>query len=257
MIQGLIVASQRPEIPAHEMSQYILYNPETGVIRRARTSGTKGQFKAGEIAGSLNSQGYWSVKINGRTYSAHRIAWAIIKGKWPEFEMDHVNGNRGDNRWSNLRECTKSQNQWNTGLNRKNSSGFKGVFKHKDQWRACIAHNKKRMHLGLFSTPELAGAAYIKKQAELHQEFARMGDEALISLKGTNLLDSGLDVEWQSWPQNQPRPSLWATGRVEASAEFFDQIAKWYPRFSVRVCQDQPEAVLNGRSLTQVLEQYI
>lgn len=187
---------------------------------------------------------------------AHRLAFAIMTGRWPEDEIDHINGKRDDNRWENLRAATRTENRWNTDKRKDNKSGFKGVHAHGDKWRAAIQHNKQRIDLGIFDTAQQASDAYVKRQNELHKEFARVGIEAKQRLKRTNLLDSGLDVEWQSWPHGEERPLLWANGCVDATAEFFDQIASWYPRFSVRVCQDQPEAVLRGRRLIEVLQEY-
>lgn len=245
-----------PKLNPNDLANYVTYNPETGVLRRARTSGYRGQHKIGEIVGWRTKFGYRYVKLDGESIMAHRLAFAIMTGRWPEDEIDHINGKRDDNRWENLRAATRTENRWNTDKRKDNKSGFKGVHAHGDKWRAAIQHNKQRIDLGIFDTAQQASDAYVKRQNELHKEFARVGIEAKQRLKRTNLLDSGLDVEWQSWPHGEERPLLWANGCVDATAEFFDQIASWYPRFSVRVCQDQPEAVLRGRRLIEVLQEY-
>jgi hypothetical protein len=244
-------------IDANEVSEYLTYNSETGILRRAKTTGRTGQHKKGERAGHLAKDGYWTISINGKAYKSHRLAFALMTGRWPKEQLDHINGDKSDNRWINLREATQSQNQWNVGKKRKNTSGYTGVLPCNGKWRACISHNKQRVHIGLFPTAELAHAAYLKKRSELHGNFAKIDDEEMKRLRRLNLLDSGLDVEWQSWPLDMERPELWACGRVTAEAEFFDQIAQWYPDFTVKICQDQPEAVLKGRPLIEVLENYV
>lgn len=89
--------------------------------------------------------------------------------------VDHVNGNPLDNRMSNLRVCTLSENQHNQGRNSRNTSGFKGVDFHKGSWRARIKLRGVRKELGHFPTPELAYEAYCKAAEILHGEFRRVG----------------------------------------------------------------------------------
>ena len=90
-------------------------------------------------------------------YLHHAIMGEPDKG----FEIDHINRNPLDNRKSNLRVCTRSQNAWNSGKQNTNKSGFKGVFKHKKKWAAQIKPpQSKTIHLGTFETPNLAARAY-------------------------------------------------------------------------------------------------
>jgi hypothetical protein len=90
-------------------------------------------------------------------------------------EVDHINGDPTDNRWSNLREATPQQNKFNRGTCKSNKSGFKGVSRHKQNgnWVAEITHNYRKYHIGCFDTPEEAHEAYKKAAYILHGEFAR------------------------------------------------------------------------------------
>ena len=91
----------------------------------------------GSIAGSQHPGGYWTIGINGKNYAAHRLAWFYVYGTWPQKHLDHINGNRADNRIENLREATRSQNMQNEKKARStNSNGFLGVTKHGKKWRA-------------------------------------------------------------------------------------------------------------------------
>lgn len=124
-----------------------------------------------------NDAGYKIGSIYNRRHRAHRVIWALVTGKWPLAEIDHINCNPSDNRIVNIREATKAQNQRNQGIRKSNSSGYKGVSWHKQtgKWRALIWMNRKRTSLGLHDTPEKAHAAYCNAAAKMHQEFANTG----------------------------------------------------------------------------------
>jgi len=110
----------------------------------------------------------------GRTsYGAHRLAWLLTHGEWPKDEVDHINGDRMDNRLSNLREATRSQNSMNIGARRTNKTGFKGVWAYKGRFRSQIALDGKRTSLGTFDTAQEAYSAYCAAVVKLHGEFAR------------------------------------------------------------------------------------
>lgn len=162
-------------ISAEEARQLLDYNPETGVFTwRVQRRGTA---RVGSIAGRVDSGGYIQIAIYGRRYQAHRLAWMIVHGAWPEKHIDHINGKRRDNRLCNLRLATQSENLCNTKRRSDNTSGVKGVSWHNasKKWRARIAIYRQTKILGYFATPEEAHAAYCNAARELHGEFANFG----------------------------------------------------------------------------------
>lgn len=150
----------------------LAYDPQTGVFQwRIDT----GNAKPGAIAGTPNGKGYLVVRVKDRLIMAHRLAWFYAYGEWPKPFADHINGIRSDNRISNLREATKSQNMGNSRAHKRNTSGFKGVCFHKKsgRWVANISPNREHYYLGLFDTPEEAHAAYSAAAKKHYGEFAR------------------------------------------------------------------------------------
>ena len=129
---------------------------------------------AGKKAGTSDSYGYIQVGMAGRLHLVHRCVWAIVTGKFPENEIDHIDGNRSNNRIANLREATHAQNSKNQGVRRNNASGYKGISLHKKtgKYRAQIG----RIHLGTFTSPQEAHAAYCEAANKLHGEFANHGN---------------------------------------------------------------------------------
>jgi hypothetical protein len=130
---------------------------------------------AGKVAGSLDGDGYIEITIFRRCYRAHRLAWLYMTGGWPDFQIDHRNLKREDNRWENLREATGSQNQFNTRRQSNNKSGYKGVFfeKVRNKYRADIRSNGVSYTIGRFSSAEEAALAYRRQAEKLNGEFAR------------------------------------------------------------------------------------
>jgi hypothetical protein len=125
----------------------------------------------GDVAGSLSSNGYKQVYINGKPYYCHRIIFAMHNDYFPKM-IDHIDGNSINNKIENLRETTNSQNQYNRKC--VNSYGIKGVSLHQcGKFHVRITVNGKEKHLGLFEKLEDAKNAAIKARQELHGEFAR------------------------------------------------------------------------------------
>ena len=125
-------------------------------------------------AGNLAPNGYRYVRVSGKLELAHRLAWLLMKGEWPDDEIDHENTNSADNRWLNLRPADSSKNKCNTRISSRNSTGFKGVSRTENgRWRASIAINGVSKSLGRFDSPEAAHAAYVAAAERLHGEFAR------------------------------------------------------------------------------------
>ena len=159
-------------LTAETVRKLLDYEPETGVFRWR--SGREGVSK-GMVAGTKNAAGYRQIMILRKRYYAHRLAWLYVNGDWPHAEVDHANGDKADNRISNLRLAEKSQNRANTALQRNNTSGFKGVCFHKPigKFYASIQIEKKYKFLGYFDTPEKAHAAYYEAAEKYFGEFAR------------------------------------------------------------------------------------
>ena len=153
------------------------YNPSTGLIYWKRSdvksAAWNGKF-AGKEAFTSISHGYRQSNIDGKKYYGHRMAWFLHFGEWPEdgMEIDHINGNRSDNRIENLRLATKSQN----GANRKSgrgSSEYLGVHAHScGKWAAAIQKDGKQKHIGLFEREIDAAIAYRVEARKTHGEFA-------------------------------------------------------------------------------------
>jgi hypothetical protein len=146
------------------------YDSKTGEFRWRKR--VKRSIQPGDMAGTL-VHGYRKIKINGRSYPAHRLAWLYMKGNWCSQMIDHRDLDPSNNRWTNLRRATRSQNNANTRTNRNNACGLKGVSPNHGRWRAIIHKNGRTHYLGNFPTPQAAHAAYAKAARRLFGKFAR------------------------------------------------------------------------------------
>lgn len=144
-------------VSIEELRAEIIYNPEEGSFVRRRT---------GLPVGAKGKTGYCRMYIKGIQYKSHRVAWMIFYGEIPD-KIDHINGDRSDNRISNLRSVTSSENSKNQVLRASNTSGCSGVNWHVKcrKWIAQIRDNKKYVYLGSFS--ELEDAILARKAAEV------------------------------------------------------------------------------------------
>ena len=134
------------------------YDPLTGEFRW--NSGTHKHRRAG----TLSSTGYVKIVVQGKEYQAHRLAVLCMTGKLPTQDVDHMNCNRADNRWINLRVVSRRINAHNrAGANRNNRSGWAGVHSFRGgRWAAQIAPpHKAKQHLGIFNSPEEAHLVYL------------------------------------------------------------------------------------------------
>lgn len=151
---------------------HFAYDPTTGFITwMAKRSN---RALAGSRAGSLAGNGYRQVRYGGRRYLEHRVAWLLVTGAWPTTQIDHIDRDRANNRWANLRSATPSQNMGNTKLSKSNKSGARGVLFRDGKWMAVARANKKQIYLGRFASKSEAVAAY-RAHAQRHfgEEFYR------------------------------------------------------------------------------------
>lgn len=135
------------------------------------------RVKPGDIAGSQkHKDGYSEIHIFGKLFLAHRLAWFYVHGEWPNGQIDHVNGDRLDNRISNLRVALHGQNRANSKPGKNNLLGVKGVCKSRNgKYAAQIRASGKQIHLGTHETIEQAHAAYCEAARKYHGDFARAG----------------------------------------------------------------------------------
>ena len=157
------------------------YNPETGALvwkRRPRE-----HFKsdrvwrstnsrcAGKMAGGVSTSGYQTVMINGKRYRAHRLIWLYMTGSWPNGEIDHIDGNRANNKWSNLRDVSASDNKKNRRVSSNSQSGIMGVCRdnHRNKWRAHITISDKHIAIGRYDS--FFDACCARKSAEVRHGF--------------------------------------------------------------------------------------
>lgn len=148
------------------------YDNETGIFTWKISSNRK--IKINSIAGCFVN-GYIRIVFNKKRYLAHRLAWLYTYGYMPKQQIDHINGNRSDNRICNLREANASQNQYNKKLNLNNTSGVKGVVFDKEtkKWRVRITVNKKIISLGYYDNLNDAKTVIENSRIQHHWEFAR------------------------------------------------------------------------------------
>jgi len=134
---------------------------------------TTNRVTVGSEVGSLQTGGYLAAKLHGKRYPIHKIVYALHYGHVPDF-VDHIDGNRQNNKIENLRECTKSQNNTNTSIRSHNTSGYKNVSWHKQtqKWRVIVRANGKPHSFGLYDDIELADLVATEARNKLHGQFA-------------------------------------------------------------------------------------
>lgn len=167
------MASFKALPPLSDLRNLLNYDPITGIFTWRKSRGTKA---IGSVAGCIE-YGYLKIRINRQNYFAHRIAWLMQTGEDPgDLCVDHIDRNKANNSFSNLRVCTHSQNQCNRIVNRKGTSKRKGVSfnKQANKWTAQIEFCGKKTHLGYFEDPELAYKVYCEAATRIHGEFARV-----------------------------------------------------------------------------------
>lgn len=147
-----------------EVRSRLSYCPESGKLTWLKKTGRKA---AGMEAGHLSAtHGYVVVGLGCSNHLAHRLAFLLMTGEWPDGDIDHINGVRADNRWSNLRPCSRAENMQNVKPRRR----LTGQWRAKNgRYRSCIKAYGISHHLGYFDTAEEASAAYTAAKARFHE----------------------------------------------------------------------------------------
>lgn len=151
------------------LKELLTYEPETGFFTRLTSPCHK--VKAGEVAGSINKRGYVEIKVDYKKYLGHRLASLYMRGHFPINIFDHIDCNKSNNSWINLRDATNAQNSQNIKKAKVNNNLLLGVTKNKNcsTFKALIGLNNKIIHIGSFKTAELAHQAYLDAKRKLHE----------------------------------------------------------------------------------------
>lgn len=170
-LNGLAKA-MRQRLCAEDLARVLTYDAATGAFRWLRAP--RFNIPAGSPAGSVNpATGYLQIGIGRCTYPAHRLAWLLMTGAWPEQQIDHINGDRADNRFVNLRDASAAANTQNRRRPTKaNTTGFLGVTKTGSAgkpYRAQITISGRPTYIGIFATAAEAHKAYLARKRSVHE----------------------------------------------------------------------------------------
>ncbi len=160
------------------LRELMSYDPRKGELRWiVLPHKSASNIKVGDVVGYIRPEdGYRIIVVGGRKYMAHRLIWLYVHGRWPASQIDHVNGDKSDNRLVNLREATNGQNKANSNIRRNNTlTGYTGVTVHGEtgKYRVRAQFNGKMRSFGLYES--LEKAVEVRRQAarEVFGEFAR------------------------------------------------------------------------------------
>ncbi|MEH6565576.1 MAG: HNH endonuclease [Halopseudomonas sp.] len=159
-------------ITQERLKECLFYSPIVGVFEWRR-SGPK--VRRGLLAGAVVGNGYVRVCVDRKLYPAHKLAWLYMTGEYPEGPIDHIDGDRSNNAFKNLRLATCSQNSHNMRLHRTSTTGVKGVTMVRGKYEASIRKNGVYAFRKVYETLEEAEEAIRAKREELHGEFANHG----------------------------------------------------------------------------------
>jgi hypothetical protein len=155
-----------------EAAEILSYDQNSGVLRWKVKTCKKVIINS--IAGTARDGEYVVVRVNKRLYYAHRLAWLLSFGSWPNSQIDHKDHNRSNNRLSNLRLASASENQANRPRPTNNTTGVKGVIwdARKNKFVAQLREGSKHIHVGYFDKIAEAKKAVEQARTKLHREFA-------------------------------------------------------------------------------------
>lgn len=156
-------------LTAQRARERFRYDPATGIFTRATTAR---RWHAGSVVTGTLSHGYVRIWVDGKQIAAHRLAWAWMTGDWPTWDIDHIDGNRANNAWANLRHVDRSTNLENLRRPKSHnrSTGLLGAYRSPSPGRfvSRIQVHGKNRNLGSFATAEEAHAAYMAAKREFH-----------------------------------------------------------------------------------------
>lgn len=154
-----------------ELHDILAYDPEEGTFTwKVKPAYWKAP---GTVAGCVRGARYRVITWRGVHYPGSHVAWAMVHGRWPEAEIDHIDRNPSNDRIANLREASSAENKRNRVVRRDSGTGVKGVRFHKPtgRYQARIRHVGREVHIGLFDTLAEAEAAYVEMAKKLHGHF--------------------------------------------------------------------------------------
>lgn len=164
----------KPTPSVESLSAIFVYDEASGELKWKKVPAEKvSRAKVGDIAGAVMMNGYRMICIEYRKYLAHRLIWKMKTGQDAPFSIDHIDGNRLNNRFANLRAATQSQNGMNSKMRKNNTSGVKGVYWGWNRWQAQISIARKCIPLGGFDKIEDAAKAVEDARKKYHAEFGR------------------------------------------------------------------------------------
>lgn len=165
----MIKAKPIKNIP--KIKEFLEYDPNTGNFTWRQNR--KGHVRAGMRAGCRHGKGYVTIAFDGVEYLAHRLAWAMSHGSLDvDIQIDHLNGDRADNRLENLRAATHAENCRNSKVRKHSKSGIKGVRMRGTKWHVRIRFDGNAIWVGSYETPEAALQAYDAAAIKYFGEFA-------------------------------------------------------------------------------------
>ena len=170
-------------LTAERLRELLHYDVDAGIFTRLIRSTNSVQI--GDVAGSINSNGYHKIRVDGVEEFSHHLAWLYVYNVWPKDQIDHIDGNRANNRLVNLREATQSQNLQNQRKAQSdNKSGLLGAYWNKKAktWFSQIKVNGKSISLGCYDSKEDAHRAYLASKVELHK-FGTLGKPEYVPQK--------------------------------------------------------------------------
>lgn len=160
-------------LTVERLKQVLHYDMDTGVFTWVQKTHKNFRVPVGSVAGSVGNRGYVAIWVDRHLYLAHRLAWFYMTGEWPVALIDHDDTDKSNNRWTNLRPASNSQNKANGKKYADGARLPKGVTRVGDKYRSQIVFNYQHKHLGYFDTPEAAHSAYMAEAIKVHGDFAR------------------------------------------------------------------------------------